>query len=115
MTVKFDAIDDEVVGYELKIKQDLHQTTYFINHVRFEDFIGLYTLHHSTPQEVYNALQSDLESEIRRQDEFVVEGYPTPEWDKFVHLTKFLIATLKREAIRNAMQLIEGNYLQTEE
>lgn len=96
-------IAEERVGYELKSAGINHPR--LLKKLTFENFIPQYSKGAHSPQEVYVNLKQNLDSLLEKSDHMA----ETEETDSLDNMTR---AALQREAVMNAMQLIEENYLE---
>lgn len=102
MSLDFSLVNDEIVG--LKLEPGGMQSHHRVNVLRFQEFIQHYTRKAETPNQVYANLAQQQE-----RIALEVEGYTKEEADRPTELIASL--ALQREAVRNAMELIERNYL----
>lgn len=99
----FAEINQKTVGYQL-IKPNQQGEPYRLEVLTFENFILPYSCKAETPRQVYSRLEEALASAIRQQ-ESIADG------ERPVRLDALATATLRREAMTNALQLIRQHYL----
>ncbi len=102
MKPDFTKIQDERVGYN--IRANSMSEPIWLEKLTFEQFISPYTNKATTPQQVYQNLEQALAKDITQQDSVIDNKRP-------VTIDVLADATLKREAMLNAMELIYKTYL----
>lgn len=102
MESEFIRIQNERVGYH--IRADFLDGPKWLEILTFGQFIPPYANGTKIPQQVYKNLEKELDNAINQQNSVINKKKP-------VIINVLATATLQREAIINAMNLIQKYYL----
>ena len=102
MTLDFKLVENRNVGY--RIKADIMDGPKRIEPLTFGEFIPPYSHVSKTHKQLYHVVEEALES-ARKQQDSVTNA------QRSVMIDVLATATLEREAMMNAMQLIQKWYL----
>ena len=102
MKPDFTKIQNERVGYQIRAN-DINSPKW-LETITFGQFIPPYTSKTKTPRQVYQNLEQALTQAMKQQDSVT-------DKKSSVMLDVLATATLQREAMRNAMGLIQKTYL----